>query len=320
MKLKGGANNATFPDKESQKLAKSIIAHASPDKLANTKKFLGKLLNGTLEIFVNIMPILAGMAKNKHEQIDTQNILPSKILDPVTNQTKNLPQGKSRKSSGFAEAFPAPAIKRNRFNNKDSKELVVKYDPSITILRESKEIGAYRRAEPLYESAVLGKNSQYSAKQLERKAADHLKDFSTTGKSSQEKGAEYKAQIELLLQKPRLYRFVDGTLNLREPTVNIGHPDSRIIVVFEKDPDSDIRMFVTSYRLSRDNYVEYLKTRNIGISKETRLSIESNSKINKAQNKKKLEDELAFKKSVPKPIGVRKNKLDQYDQLRKKAD
>lgn len=180
-------------------------------------------------------------------------------------------------------------------------------------LQEIEEKTRLRRAEPLFPSETLGESYQYSQKQLERKAPDHLQeDFgvSLEGKTIEEMAAEYHDCIENLLQQQNLVVRKDGRLSKQEPTINIGDPETLGIVAFENNPLYDKKHFISSYKITKKAFDEYEVTGNIGLSPEERKAYLD--KMQKERYKQEREQSNA-----PNEAKISNNQLREVERLKK---
>ncbi len=105
---------------------------------------------------------------------------------------------------------------------------------------------------------------------------------------------DYYAEIEQLLQKENLITK-NGTLNNQEPTINIGDPDSFMIVSFENNRRFDQKHFITSYRSNEDGFDNFEENGNIGQSNEERMSAKNSEKILQQQKLELKKQKLAEK-------------------------
>lgn len=110
---------------------------------------------------------------------------------------------------------------------------------------------------------------------------------------------DYYAEIEQLLQKENLITK-NGTLNNQELTINIGDPDSFMIVSFENNQRFDRKHFITSYRSNEDGFDNFEENGNIGQSNEERMSAKNSEKILQQQKLELKKQKLAEKENARK--------------------
>jgi len=174
-----------------------------------------------------------------------------------------------------------------------------------------------RRAQPLYPSQVLGDSFKYGGKQLERKAPRHLLNFgfSIQDKTIQEMANEYRDLIEMLLSKPNLITHQDGTLNKQESTINIGDPESRIIVAFENNSLYEDHHFISAYSISDEAFKTFEETGNIGSSPEERAQEINKFQKAKAQAEREKTASSSFYNSLPEDARIGNEQLRQVKSL-----
>lgn len=170
-------------------------------------------------------------------------------------------------------------------------------------LREIERKTRSRRAQPVYPSQALanevpGKSFLYSQRQLELKSK-HLADLNLTrSENITAAGLEYYRIVEGFLRKKDLVRRANATMNKQEPAYIFGDENSKLIIAFEKNPLYDNYNFISAYPLGPEPFGEFLKSDNVGISKDERSSLNLTSPKTQAEvnaqiiAERKLEKEL----------------------------
>jgi len=338
LKLKGGSDELNVEEQE--KLVKSIVSKTdqSSDEEISINKFLEKLLKLMDPVISDqrFWRLISESQKPIESELSVSSeVRSTDILSPAQKLPENRSKNRSKSSSSiFAEAFPTPQARKKlsslppmeksrlsiaQTSNEDSfsNGLSGNHEELSKNIKDNEIKTRLRRAEPLYPSEVLGDSYQYGGKQLERKAPPHLKDFgiSTEGKTVKEMATEYHDCIENLLQQPGLVVREDGTLGKWEPTINIGDPESRIIVVFEKNPLYDKNHFISSYLIASKAFDDFEETGNIGLSPKERQKTNDQLQRTRAQAERERTTARSFYSNLPEDARIGNKQLREVETL-----
>jgi hypothetical protein len=102
-----------------------------------------------------------------------------------------------------------------------------------------------------------------------------------------------------LLKKPNLIIIESGTLNKQERTINIGDPESSMIISFENNQFFDTHYFISSYKIGQDQFEEFRTTGNIGLSPNERMEHQNVIKMRKSKLESQKLNERAFYRTLP---------------------
>lgn len=72
-----------------------------------------------------------------------------------------------------------------------------------------------------------------------------------------------------------------GKFGKTKSTINFGDPESRAIVIFEKNPLYKKYHLISIYPISRKGFNQFVKTGNIGLSPEERKKLINNIQVEK---------------------------------------
>ena len=330
LKLTGGSDELT--DEEQEILIKSILARTQESDLDEIS--INKLLRRLLEIIDPVISnqklwrILNQLKKPLKPQLSDDNLISSTdILSTAQNA-----QPKSKGSSSiFAEALPisnprklSPMRTKVQLkmtqNNLESFGLSRNHEQLSENVKAIEKLTRLRRSQPLYPSQALGDSYKYSGKQLERKAPRHLQDFdiSIEGKTVEEMAIEYKDLLETILAKPNLVICEEGTLNKQEPTVNIGDPETRGIVSFEKNSLYEDHHFISGYPISEEAFEVFKETGNIGLSPAERKSKIDTFQRKQAQAEREKTTASSFYSSLPEDARIGNQQLREVEAIQER--
>jgi hypothetical protein len=124
------------------------------------------------------------------------------------------------------------------------------------------------------------------------------------------------ARIENLLQTPNLIGPKYGTMNKQEPAIIFLEPDLRLVVAFENNPLYDKHHFISSYQISEPAVKEFIRTDNIGQSREMRIAkLDQNRKLKAAQEEIRKNEKL-FYQSLPADARMSSKQLHEVENFK----
>jgi len=196
-------------------------------------------------------------------------------------------------------------------------------DSYLGDVKSREELTQLRRAEPLYESKVLGPSYFYGEKQLEQKGGKHLeRDYgvSIKGKNSKQVAVEYYNCNENILQKKNLIHYPYGTMNKQESANIYGDPESKFIVAFENDILSDNKFFISGYKVSQKAFDEFRQSGNVGMTKDAKKILNNSMQKEKAKRLGEKENVRSFYHSLSPDAKITKEQLQEVKMLKLKRD
>jgi len=111
-------------------------------------------------------------------------------------------------------------------------------------------------------------------------------------------------------------------LNKQESTINIGDPESRIIVAFENNSlyeDHHFIHFISAYSISDEAFKTFEETGNIGSSPEERAQEINKSQKAKAQAEREKTASSSFYNSLPEDARIGNQQLRQVESLQEQV-
>lgn len=100
-----------------------------------------------------------------------------------------------------------------------------------------------------------------------------------------------------------------------EPTINIGDPESRIIVVFEKNPLYDKNHFISSYLIAPKAFDDFEETGNIGLSPKERQKTNDQLQRTRAQAERERTTARSFYSNLPEDARIGNKQLREVETL-----
>ena len=210
---------------------------------------------------------------------------------------------------------------QNNFsNNLESFGLSRNHEQLSENVKTIEKLTRLRRAQPLYSSQALGDSYRYSGKQLKRKASTHLQDFniSIEDKTIEEMTTEYKDLLRNILEKPNLVICEEGTLNKQEPIINIGDPETRVIISFEDNSLYKEHHFISGYIISKEAFELFKETGNTGRSPAERKSEIDTFQREQAQAERERTTARSFYSSLPEDARIGNQQLREVEAIQER--
>lgn len=196
--------------------------------------------------------------------------------------------------------------KENNFSNKlESSGLSRNHEKLSKNSQFIEKLTKFQRAQPYISSEVLNNSFKYREQQLERKTQRHLFDdynISIERKTKTQQGLLYFYEVEKMLKTADLVVREDEMMNHQEPAIIFFAPKLKLFASFENNVLYEDHYFISSYEIDGNAVKKFIRTGNIGESRETRKAkIDQNQKL-KSVKERMQKNKNSFYQILPKNL------------------